>query len=65
MIAEMAKAIDLPPGGREFWAIQRDPDSQDALINHPDLVTGSIRCIAKGRVPPVANPSPVTKRTRP
>ncbi|CAN5644865.1 hypothetical protein BH23CHL2_BH23CHL2_03520 [soil metagenome] len=50
-MAEMAEIVDLPPGGPEFWAAQRDPESPESLANHPDLSTGSIHYIVTGRVP--------------
>jgi arsenite methyltransferase len=51
ILAEMAEAVELPDGGRKFWAAQRDPNSAEALANHPDFVSGSISFVATGRVP--------------
>jgi SAM-dependent methyltransferase len=50
-MAEIAEVVDLPPGGREFWAAQRDPESPTALVNHPDLTVGAIHYVVTGRVP--------------
>ena len=48
---EMVEAVDLPAGGQEFWARQRDPELPTAVVQHPDLATGAIHDIVTGRVP--------------
>ena len=50
-MAKMVEVVDLPPGGLEFWAAKRGPESPSALVNHPDLTTGAIHYVVTGRVP--------------
>jgi hypothetical protein len=46
-----AARVDLPEADHAFWRRQRDPETAEALVNHPDLLWCEGHFVAVGRVP--------------
>ena len=51
MHAELAAGLELHPEYRDFWAKQRDPDSLDSILNHPEFYFAEGLTLALGTVP--------------
>ncbi|MEZ4571019.1 MAG: class I SAM-dependent methyltransferase [Thermomicrobiales bacterium] len=50
-LGQAAPELSLPDEYQQFWSRQVDPDSPDAVINHPELYFVEGQALATGRVP--------------